>query len=115
MLDTNGTRIAVIGLGYVGLPLAVEFGQHYDTLGYDIDAARVDRLRAGADSNREVDPEELAAASRLSLSASLQDLHDRNVYIVTVPTPINEHKHPDFTPLLSASRAIGGRSSAATP
>ena len=101
-------RIGVIGLGYVGLPLAVEFGKHYDTLGFDIDAARIAALREGGDRNREVSHADLIAATHLRLSASLDDLRDRNVYIVTVPTPINEHKHPDFSPLIQASGSIGG-------
>lgn len=100
-------RIGVIGLGYVGLPLAVEFGKQYDTLGYDIDAARIEAVRQGGDRNREVSQADLAAATRLRFSTSLDDLRDRNVYIVTVPTPINEHKHPDFTPLIQASRSLG--------
>jgi UDP-N-acetyl-D-galactosamine dehydrogenase len=108
MRNPDNARIGVIGLGYVGLPLAVAFGREHDTLGFDIDAARVDALRKGSDSNREVEDDELASATRLRLSASLEDLRDRDVYIVTVPTPINEHKHPDFTPLILASRAIGG-------
>ena len=101
-------RIGVIGLGYVGLPLAVEFGKQYATVGYDTDAMRIEALRQGGDRNREVSQEDLAAAKHLTLSMSLEDLRDRNVYIVTVPTPINEHKHPDFTPLIQASQAIGG-------
>ena len=108
MRNPDNARIGVIGLGYVGLPLAVAFGREHDTLGFDIDAVRVDALRKGSDSNREVEDDELAAASHLRLSASIEDLRDRDVYIVTVPTPINEHKHPDFTPLILASRAIGG-------
>jgi UDP-N-acetyl-D-galactosamine dehydrogenase len=100
-------RIGVIGLGYVGLPLAVEFGKHYDTLGYDIDPVRIAALRDGGDRNREVSPADLVAATHLRLSTSLDDLRDRDVYIVTVPTPINEHKHPDFTPLIQASGSIG--------
>ncbi|MFC7300991.1 nucleotide sugar dehydrogenase [Cognatiluteimonas weifangensis] len=108
MRDPDSARIGVIGLGYVGLPLAVAFGSHHDTLGFDIDAARVQALCAGTDSNREVEDDELAAATRLRLSAAIEDLRDRDVYIVTVPTPINEHKHPDFTPLIQASRTIGG-------
>ena len=100
-------RIGVIGLGYVGLPLAVEFGKQYDTLGYDIDPVRIAALRDGGDRNREVSPADLVAATRLRLSTSLDDLRDRDVYIVTVPTPINEHKHPDFTPLIQASSSIG--------
>jgi len=102
-------RIGVIGLGYVGLPLAVEFGRQYDTIGFDIDSARIAALRQGdGDRNREVDAGELATSTRLRFADALDDLRDRNVYIVTVPTPINEHKHPDFSPLIQASRDIGG-------
>jgi UDP-N-acetyl-D-galactosamine dehydrogenase len=102
-------RIGVIGLGYVGLPLAVEFGRKYDTVGFDIDAARIAALRQGdGDRNREVDAGELATSTRLRFADALDDLRDRNVYIVTVPTPVNEHKHPDFSPLIQASRDIGG-------
>ncbi len=103
----DNVRIGVIGLGYVGLPLAVEFGKQYDTVGYDIDATRIEAVREYGDRNREVSQTDLAAALRLRLSTSQADLRDRNVYIVTVPTPINEHKHPDFTPLIQASRGIG--------
>src|SRR6478735_1300199 len=109
MKDLASTRIGVIGMGYVGLPLAVEFGRQYDTVGYDIDADRIASLRNGeGDRNREVSAEELHAATRLTLTAALDDLRRCGVYIVTVPTPINEHKHPDFTPLIQASAAIGG-------
>ncbi|NUS38885.1 MAG: nucleotide sugar dehydrogenase [Lysobacter sp.] len=107
MRDLANARIGVVGLGYVGLPLAVEFGRRYDTVGFDIDSARVDALQRGRDDNREVDGEELAGATRLRLSADAPDLRDRDVYIVTVPTPINEHKQPDFGPLVRASQAIG--------
>ena len=103
-----GARIGVVGMGYVGLPLAVEFGRRYDTFGYDIDAARIAGLLDGSDRNREVGADELAASTHLRLTATLEELRDRNVYIVTVPTPINEHKHPDFSPLVQASRSIGG-------
>ncbi|HEY0660658.1 MAG TPA: nucleotide sugar dehydrogenase [Lysobacter sp.] len=108
MLDPSDVRIAVVGLGYVGLPLAVEFGKRYDTLGYDIDSRRIDHLRSGDDGNREASADEIAAARQLVFTASLDDLHGRNVYVVTVPTPIDQHKRPDFSPLLAASRAIGG-------
>jgi len=108
MQDLASARIGVIGLGYVGLPLAVEFGRHYDTLGYDIDPGRIAALRDRIDHNREVSHEELATAARLRLSAAADDLRDRNVYIVTVPTPVDEHKRPDFSPLIDASRGIGG-------
>jgi UDP-N-acetyl-D-galactosamine dehydrogenase len=101
-------RLAVIGLGYVGLPLAVEFGQLFDTLGYDIDAARVQALRQGADGNQETSAEELAAASRLGFTTEPEALRDRDVFIITVPTPVDEHKRPDFTPLIRASQMVGG-------
>ncbi|MFS8064609.1 MAG: nucleotide sugar dehydrogenase [Luteimonas sp.] len=107
MQDLASARIGVIGLGYVGLPLAVEFGKQYDTLGYDIDPDRITALRDNSDHNGEVSHEELAASVDLRLSASADDLQDRNVYIVTVPTPVDEHKRPDFSPLIDASRGIG--------
>jgi UDP-N-acetyl-D-galactosamine dehydrogenase len=109
MRDTAKARIAVIGLGYVGLPLAVAFGRQHDTIGFDIDPARIAALNDGAgDHNREVTQQELDAAEFLRLTADMDDLRDRDVFIVTVPTPIDEHKRPDFSPLISASRAIGG-------
>jgi UDP-N-acetyl-D-galactosamine dehydrogenase len=107
MRDLAGARIGVVGLGYVGLPLAVEFGRRYDTVGFDIDPARLEALRRGRDDNREVEGEDLARATRLRLSALVDDIRDRDVYIVTVPTPINEHKQPDFGPLIRASQSIG--------
>jgi UDP-N-acetyl-D-glucosamine/UDP-N-acetyl-D-galactosamine dehydrogenase len=107
MLPEQEIRIAIVGLGYVGLPLAVEFGKQLDTLGYDINAQRVAELQQGVDRTRETEPDELGAAIRLRCSAHAEDLRDRNVYIVTVPTPINEHKQPDFGPLVAASRALG--------
>jgi UDP-N-acetyl-D-galactosamine dehydrogenase len=108
MLDPRNARIAVIGLGYVGLPLAIEFGKHYDTVGYDIDPRRVASLHEGRDGNHESSAEEISAASRLHLSADTDDLRECNVYVVTVPTPVDEHKRPDFASLIAASRAIGG-------
>lgn len=101
------TRIAVIGLGYVGLPLAVEFGKKYPTIGFDINQQRVTELQSGQDHTLEVSPEELAEANKLMYTASLAELGEANVYIVTVPTPINEHKQPDLTPLIKASETIG--------
>jgi UDP-N-acetyl-D-glucosamine/UDP-N-acetyl-D-galactosamine dehydrogenase len=100
-------RLAIIGLGYVGLPLAVEFGRLFDTLGYDIDAARVDALRCGVDGNQEASVEELAAATQLRFTTDADALRDRNVFIITVPTPVDEHKRPDFTPLIRASQMVG--------
>ncbi|MBW8312206.1 MAG: Vi polysaccharide biosynthesis UDP-N-acetylglucosamine C-6 dehydrogenase TviB [Rhizobium sp.] len=107
MTRLEDTRIAIIGLGYVGLPLAVEFGKHFDTTGYDIRAARIAELRAGRDSTLECSAEELAAATRLRYTDALEDIAGCNVYIVTVPTPIDDAKRPDLTPLVKASEAIG--------
>ncbi|TWI02978.1 UDP-N-acetyl-D-galactosamine dehydrogenase [Luteimonas cucumeris] len=106
MISNGDVRIAVIGLGYVGLPLAVEFGKHFPVVGYDINAARVEELRRGVDRTLEVEPAQLAQA-RLSYTADLQDLADCNVIIITVPTPVDAARRPDFDPLLKASRAIG--------
>ena len=100
-------RIAVVGLGYVGLPLAVEFGRQYDTLGFDIDTRRVEQLRNGEDGNRESDGDDIRAAHRLRFTADATQLRGCNVFVVTVPTPVDEHKRPDFTPLIQASRTIG--------
>ncbi|EIL93558.1 Vi polysaccharide biosynthesis UDP-N-acetylglucosamine C-6 dehydrogenase TviB [Rhodanobacter spathiphylli] len=107
MHSLDNTKIAIIGLGYVGLPLAVEFGKHYDTIGFDINIARIDQLRSGHDHTLEVDAAELAAAPRLGFSANLSDIESCNVYIVTVPTPIDSAKRPDLTPLVKASEALG--------
>jgi UDP-N-acetyl-D-galactosamine dehydrogenase len=100
-------RIGIIGLGYVGLPLAVEFGKHFDTMGFDVKASRVAELRAGRDSTLEVSSEELAQASHLSFTTELKDLQDCRAYIVTVPTPIDEYKRPDLSPLIGASTSVG--------
>ena len=102
------TRIAIIGLGYVGLPLAVEFGKRYDTVGLDINPSRIAELRQGRDSTLEVEPELLAEAARLSYTDAIEGVASCNVYIVTVPTPIDTAKRPDLTPLVKASEAIGG-------
>lgn len=98
--------IAIIGLGYVGLPLAVEFGKVYPTLGFDISQQRIDELQAGHDRTLEVDPAELKQASHLSFSAQAQQMQACNFFIVTVPTPIDQHKQPDLTPLINASRTV---------
>lgn len=107
MRQLDQARIAIVGLGYVGLPLAVEFGKHYPTVGFDINAARVDELRAGKDSTLEVDATELAEAAQLSFSAELATLAECNVFIVTVPTPIDAARRPDLTPLVRASEMLG--------
>ncbi len=107
LLGLRDCRIAVIGLGYVGLPLAVEFGKHYDTTGFDVRAERIAELKRGRDRTLEVEPRELKAAKRLRFTAELQDLKRCRVYIVTVPTPIDQHKRPDLTPLERASESVG--------
>jgi UDP-N-acetyl-D-galactosamine dehydrogenase len=108
MFDLATVRIGVVGLGYVGLPLAVEFGRRYPTMGFDLNTTRISELKTGHDRTLEVSTEELAAATRFSSTDQIADLVDCNVFIVTVPTPIDSAKRPDLGPLLSASRSIGG-------
>lgn len=103
----NDLKIGVIGLGYVGLPLAVEFGKKYSTIGFDINSKRVDDLKAGEDFTLEVSKEELAESPHIQYSCNVEDLASCNFYIVTVPTPIDEHKQPDLTPLIKASQMLG--------
>ncbi len=103
----DSIKLAIIGLGYVGLPLAVEFAKKRAVVGFDINQARIDALKTGHDATLEVSDEELAEATGLSYSANLQDLAACNTFIVTVPTPIDEHKQPDLTPLVKASETIG--------
>ena len=100
-------KIAVIGLGYVGLPLAVAFGERRPVVGFDINQTRIDELNAGKDVTREVSADELAAASGLLFCTSADDLAQCQVFIVTVPTPIDEFKRPDLTPLIKASETVG--------
>jgi UDP-N-acetyl-D-galactosamine dehydrogenase len=107
MQNLESTKLAIIGLGYVGLPLAVEFGKRYDTVGFDINRARIAELREGRDNTLEVSADELAEVEQLRFSSDLADLADRNVYIVTVPTPIDSAKRPDLTPLIRASETLG--------
>jgi len=107
MLDINHSRIAIIGLGYVGLPLAVEFGKHLPTIGYDISGDRIEALRTGRDETLELTEEELSSAELLSFSTDAKDISDCNIYIVTVPTPIDRHHQPDLRSLQNASRLVG--------
>jgi len=107
VLSLRKCRVGVVGLGYVGLPLAVEFGKHFETIGFDIKEERIAELKAGRDSTLEVDRKELKSATRLSYSSNLADLKRCRVYIVTVPTPIDEYKRPDLTPLVKASETLG--------
>jgi UDP-N-acetyl-D-galactosamine dehydrogenase len=107
MLTLSDTRIGVIGLGYVGLPLAVALGKKYPTVGFDINTDRIAELQQGTDSTLEVEPGDLAAAKHLSYTTDIQEASTCNVYIVTVPTPIDDAKIPDLSPLESASRTVG--------
>jgi len=100
-------KIAIIGLGYVGLPLAVEFGKKYPTTGFDINGPRIAALILGYDSTLEVDEAELKQATKLSYTTDIEQLKSCNIYIVTVPTPIDSHKHPNLTPLEKASETVG--------
>ena len=105
----NGTlKIAVIGMGYVGLPLAVEFGKKYDTVGFDVKEGRLARLREGCDDTLETSTEDLKAAKRLVFSSDKELLRSCDVFIVTVPTPVDKYNRPDLTPLLKASETVGG-------
>ena len=101
------SKLAVIGLGYVGLPIAVEFGKQRPVVGFDINTDRINALQAGHDATLEVSDEELAGACQLKFSSNLSDLQECNTFIVTVPTPIDRHKRPDLTPLIKASETIG--------
>lgn len=105
-MNLQNKKIAVVGLGYVGLPLAVEFGKEYKVVGFDINKARIEELRSGTDSTLEVSDTELSETN-LTFSYTVEDLKSADVYIVTVPTPINEHKQPDLTPLIKASEMLG--------
>ncbi len=108
MRDIKESKIGFVGLGYVGLPLAVEFSKHFETIGFDISTGRISALAAGADDTLEVSGEELAAADKLSFVSDVEGLRGCNVYIITVPTPIDAAKRPDLRALQSASRMIGG-------
>lgn len=103
----ENAKVGIVGLGYVGLPLAVEFGKKRSTIGFDINQARIDELSAGRDSTLECSDSELAEATQLVYTTSLEELKTCNVFIVTVPTPIDEHKQPDLTPLIKASETLG--------
>lgn len=106
-ISATDLRLAIIGLGYVGLPLAIEFGKNRPVVGFDINQARVEELKSAQDHTLEASSEELTAAKYLSYTTALEDLRACNCYIVTVPTPIDKHKQPDLTPLIKASETIG--------
>ncbi|MBC8651628.1 Vi polysaccharide biosynthesis UDP-N-acetylglucosamine C-6 dehydrogenase TviB [Pseudomonas sp. MTM4] len=107
MVSLQEIKLAIIGLGYVGLPLAVEFGKQRAVVGFDINNPRIEALQGGHDATLEVSDDELKQAEHLTYTAKLDDLRDCNVFVVTVPTPIDEHKQPDLTPLIKASQSIG--------
>lgn len=103
----ESVKLGIVGLGYVGLPLAVEFGKHYSVLGFDISERRIEELSGGRDSTLEVSEQELGEAKNLQFSTSVEKLSNCNIFIVTVPTPIDQYNNPDLTPLLKASETIG--------
>jgi len=107
MLKIDDMKLAVIGLGYVGLPLAVEFGKKLSVVGFDIVPERIKDLKVGKDSTLEVEPELLKQATKLSFTSDLNNIKDCNIFIITVPTPIDTHKRPDLTPLIKASQSLG--------
>jgi len=106
-MNIDKVKIAVIGQGYVGLPLAIEFGKKYPTLGFDINVGRIDELNKGVDHTNEASPEQLRSAKQLTFSANINDIKGCNIYILTVPTPIDEFKTPDLNPLRGASKMLG--------
>ena len=106
-MDLKRLKLAVVGLGYVGLPLAVEFGRKRSVVGFDINQRRIDQLKAGTDHTLETTTEELCSAKNLTYTTHIEDLRGCNCYIITVPTPIDEFKRPDLTPLMNASEAVG--------
>ncbi len=103
----SNIRIGIIGLGYVGLPLAVEFAKRYQVIGFDIKKSRIDELRLGLDHTLEVESSELTEARQLAFSSEIDDMRQCNVFIVTVPTPVDHVNRPDFTPLVAASKIVG--------
>ena len=106
-ISSGEVKLAIIGLGYVGLPLAVEYGKYYDTVGFDINERRIKALLAGQDSTLETTAAELTAASKLTYSTNPEKLRGRDIYIVTVPTPVDKYNQPDLTPLYKASETVG--------
>ena len=106
-MNLEKVNIAIIGQGYVGLPLAIEFGKKYPTIGFDINLSRIDELKNGIDHTNEASTQQLASASKLVFSSSISDIKECNIYIVTVPTPIDEFKTPDLNPLKGASKMLG--------
>ena len=106
-MNLTKVNITIIGQGYVGLPLAIEFGKKYSTLGFDINSTRIDDLKKGIDHTNEATTEQIKSANQLTFSSNINDIKKCNVYIVTVPTPIDEFKTPDLEPLRAASQMLG--------
>ena len=106
-MNINKVNIAIIGQGYVGLPLAIEFGKKYPTIGFDINTKRIDDLKNCIDHTNEASEEQLKSADQLYFSSNINDIKECNIYIVTVPTPIDEFKTPDLNPLKEASKMLG--------
>src|SRR5690554_117070 len=106
-IEQKSAKIAVIGLGYVGLPLAVEFGKHFKVMGFDINNKRIDELKSGLDKTLEVEKKDLIDAKYLSYTSNINDIAEADIYIITVPTPVDSFKRPDLTPLLKASETVG--------
>ena len=106
-IDSGEIKIALIGLGYVGLPLAVAFGKKYDTVGFDVKRSRLEALRNFEDITLETSSDDLKSAKKLKYSDNIEDLKDRDVFIVTVPTPVDKYNRPDLTPLYKASETVG--------
>ncbi|WP_298067230.1 NAD(P)-binding domain-containing protein, partial [uncultured Acinetobacter sp.] len=106
-MELTELKIAIIGLGYVGLPLAVEFGKKSSVIGFDINHSRIDELKRGEDHTLEVSSDDLKKADQLNFSANLHDLKEANFFIVTVPTPVDQVNRPDLTPLKKASETVG--------
>ncbi|MBO73432.1 MAG: Vi polysaccharide biosynthesis UDP-N-acetylglucosamine C-6 dehydrogenase TviB [Flavobacteriales bacterium] len=106
-MNKGNTKIAVIGMGYVGLPLAIEFGKKFKTIGFDINNARIQDLLVGMDATKEITSDQFESSKHLSFSISKDDLVTCNIFIITVPTPVDKHKNPDLRPLIEASRTVG--------
>jgi UDP-N-acetyl-D-galactosamine dehydrogenase len=106
-MNLKNKNLAIIGLGYVGLPLAVEFGKHRSVIGFDINSVRIEELKSGNDHTLECSFQQLKAATQLRYSASLDELKQAQVFIVTVPTPVDQANRPDMTPLVKASETVG--------
>ena len=106
-MNTNSVKICVIGLGYVGLPLAVEFSKKFSVIGFDINSNRIEELKNGHDSTNELTPSELESAGKISYISNEEEIVEANCYIVTVPTPIDIDKRPNLVPLIKASELVG--------